>query len=131
MDDMIQIMQVMSIIEYVHLNMFLCWDKDQYLGLLRSSLFSLYPEVAATSCACQDVWMRSILDQLGESHGKCKVILRDKSSTIKMSKNPVMRGRYKHIDVRYHFLRDLTKEGIVELAHFCTQDQLADVVTNP
>ncbi|RVW64036.1 Copia protein [Vitis vinifera] len=55
----------------------------------------------------------------------------DNSSTIKLSKNPVMHGRSKHIDVRFHFLRDLTKEEVVELVHCGTQDQIADVMTKP
>lgn len=38
-----------------------------------------------------------------------------------------MHGRCKHIDVRYHFLRDLTKEGVVE----STQEQIADIMTWP
>ena len=55
----------------------------------------------------------------------------DNSSTIKLSKNPVMHGRSKHIDVRFHFLRNLTKEGIVELIHCGSQDQIADIMTKP
>ena len=41
-------------------------------------------------------------------------MLCDISSTIKLSKNPIMHGRSKHIDVRFH-LRDLTRDGIIEL----------------
>uniref|UniRef100_A0A2N9FY74 Integrase catalytic domain-containing protein n=1 Tax=Fagus sylvatica TaxID=28930 RepID=A0A2N9FY74_FAGSY len=62
--------------------------------------------VAAASCACQGVWMRRVLEKLGHPQGKCTTVLCDNSSTIKLSKNPVMHGRSKHIDVRFHFLRD-------------------------
>ncbi|GAU29090.1 hypothetical protein TSUD_58560 [Trifolium subterraneum] len=41
----------------------------------------------------------------------------------------VMHGRCKHIDVRYYFLRDLVKDGILELKHCSTIEQLADVMT--
>lgn len=58
-------------------------------------------------------------------------IMCDNSSTIKLSKNPVLHGRSKHIDVRFHFLRDLTKEGVVKLVHCGTRDQIADVLTKP
>jgi len=34
-------------------------------------------------------------------------------------------------DVRFHFLRDLTKDGIMELKHCNSQDQLADIMTKP
>ncbi|TXG51085.1 hypothetical protein EZV62_023609 [Acer yangbiense] len=87
--------------------------------------------VAAASCACQVVWMRRILEKLGHTQGDSTTIFCDNSSTIKLSKNPVMHGRSKHIDVRFHFLRDLTKEGAVELIHCGTQDQVADVMTKP
>ena len=55
----------------------------------------------------------------------------DNSSTIKLSKNPVLHGRSKHIDVRFHFLIDLVKEGIIELKHCGTHDQVADIMTKP
>lgn len=58
-------------------------------------------------------------------------MLCDNSSTIKLSKNPVMHGRSKHIDVHFYFLRDLTREGAGELVHGATQDQVADLMTKP
>ncbi|WJZ87437.1 hypothetical protein VitviT2T_006816 [Vitis vinifera] len=87
--------------------------------------------VAAASYACQGVWMRRVLEKLGHSQGKCTTVLCDNNSTIKLSKNPVMHGHSKHIDVRFHFLRDLTREGVVELKHCATQEQVADIMTEP
>jgi hypothetical protein len=40
-----------------------------------------------------------------------------------------MHGRCKHTDDWYHFLRDLTKEGVVELTHCSSQEQVADTMT--
>ena len=40
-----------------------------------------------------------------------------------------MHGRSKHIDVRFHFLRDLTMDGIVKLEFCGSKDQLADIMT--
>ena len=42
-----------------------------------------------------------------------------------------MYGRSKHVDVRFHFLRDLTWDGVVTLLHCRSQDQLADIMTKP
>ena len=42
-----------------------------------------------------------------------------------------MHGRSKHIDVRFHFLRELSKDGTVELDYCSTQEQLADIMTKP
>jgi len=87
--------------------------------------------VDAASCACQVVWMRRILEKLGNAHGDSTTLFCDNSSTTKLSKNPVMHGWSKHIDVCFHFLRDLTKERIMELIYCGTRDQVADVITKP
>ncbi|CAL5384331.1 unnamed protein product [Camellia sinensis] len=87
--------------------------------------------VAAASCACQGVWMMRQLEKLGHSQGKCTTVLCDNSSTIKLSKNQVMHGHSKHIDVRFHFLPNLTRDGVVELKHCVTQEQAADIMTKP
>lgn len=75
--------------------------------------------------------MRRVLKKLGHSQEGCTTVMCDNNSTIKLSKNPVMHGRSKHIDVRFHFLRDLTKDGEVELVHCGTQEQVADLMTKP
>jgi hypothetical protein len=71
--------------------------------------------VAAAACALQVVWMQQIPEKLSLKESKGTTIFCDNSSTIKLSKNPVLHGRSKHIDMRFHFLRDLTREGVVEL----------------
>jgi len=85
--------------------------------------------VAAAASTCQAVWMRQILRNLSHVQESCIVIMCDNSSTIKLPKNPVMHGRSKHIKVRFHFLRDLVKDGENELLHCVTQEQVADLMT--
>lgn len=85
--------------------------------------------VAAASCACQGIWMRRVLEILGHTQRQCTTLFCDNSSTIKLSKNPVLHGRSKHIDVRFHFLRDLTKNGVVKLVHYGTSEQVVDILT--
>jgi hypothetical protein len=87
--------------------------------------------VAAAMCVCQALWIKRVLKELGHSNNECTQVKCDNSSTIKLSKNPVMHGRSKHIDVRYHFLRNLTKEGTIALVHCGSQDQVADLMTKP
>jgi len=87
--------------------------------------------VAAAACACQAVWMRRILEKLNHEQKDCTILMCDNSSTIKLSRNPIMHGRSKHIDVRFHFLRDLTRDKIIELVHCGSQDQVADLLTKP
>ncbi|KAH9735190.1 hypothetical protein KPL71_017659 [Citrus sinensis] len=87
--------------------------------------------VAAASCACQALWLRNILHELQFKQPESTQIFCDNSSTIKLSKNPVLHGKCKHIDVRYHFLRDLTKNEVIDLVYCRSEDQVADIFTKP
>ena len=87
--------------------------------------------VAATSCVCQAIWLKRILEQLHFKRREPIAILCDNNSAIKLSKNPVLHGRSKHIDVKFHFLRDLTKAGTIKLIYCRSEDQLADIFTKP
>ncbi|XP_069152763.1 secreted RxLR effector protein 161-like [Solanum lycopersicum] len=71
--------------------------------------------VAVTACACQAIWFRRILEELQFKQRGPTAIYCDNTSMIKLSKNPVFHGRSKHIDVRFHFLRDLTKDEVIEV----------------
>ena len=85
--------------------------------------------IAAASCACQCIWLRRILKHLGLEEKEATKILCDNNSTIQLSKNPVLHGRSKHIAVRFHFLRDLVNEQVVQLKYCNTNEQVADVMT--
>ncbi|GKV28744.1 hypothetical protein SLEP1_g37756 [Rubroshorea leprosula] len=87
--------------------------------------------VAATTCACQAIWLRKVLEELQVKQEGPMLIFCDNSSTIKLSKNPVLHGRCKHMDVKFHFLRDLTNEGVIDLVYCRSEDQIADIFTKP
>jgi hypothetical protein len=48
-----------------------------------------------------------------------------------MADNPIEHSRTKHIDIRYHFLRDHQQKGDIEIAYVSTHNQLADIFTKP
>ena len=58
-------------------------------------------------------------------------LLCDDESAIRMADNPVEHSRTKHIDIRYHFLRDHQQKGDIEIAYVSTHNQLADIFTKP
>ncbi|PON49914.1 hypothetical protein PanWU01x14_227220, partial [Parasponia andersonii] len=72
-----------------------------------------------------------ILEQLHFKQEGATAIYCDNSSAIKLSKNPVLYGRSKHIDVKFYFLRDLTKDGRIDLFYCKSEDQIADIMTKP
>ena len=55
----------------------------------------------------------------------------DNRSAEELSKNPVFHERSKHIDTRYHYIRECVADGVVEVKHISTDDQLADILTKP
>jgi len=55
----------------------------------------------------------------------------DSKSAIDLAKNPVAHGRSKHIETRFHFLRDQVNKGNLEVVHCKTEEQVADLLTKP
>lgn len=85
--------------------------------------------MAATSGACQSIWLARLLAEILDSE-PAKVKLKvDNQSAISLSKNPVFHDRSKHIDLRYHFVRECVEAGKVDISHVRTEDQLADILT--
>eukprot|EP00253_Pinus_taeda_P031676 PITA_31676 len=87
--------------------------------------------VAATAAACQAVWMRRMLRSLGQEQAKGTVIFCNNSSAIALSKNYVFHKRIKHIDTRFHYIRELVSNGEIVLQHCRTQEQVADILNKP
>eukprot|EP00253_Pinus_taeda_P011981 PITA_11981 len=85
--------------------------------------------VAVTSAGTQALWLRKILEEIGEKQVQPTVIYCDNVSAIKLAKNPVHHSRTKHFDMKYHFIRDLVQKKDIELKHINTQHQLADIFT--
>jgi hypothetical protein len=68
----------------------------------------------------------------GHDNGLKKFRLRiDNQSAIELAKNPVHHDRSKHIDTQFHYIRECTENGVVEVNHVRTKDQLADILTKP
>lgn len=54
----------------------------------------------------QTIWIRSVLDEMKAKVKKPLVLQIDHKSTINLAKNPVLHGRSKHIEARFHFPRE-------------------------
>jgi hypothetical protein len=85
--------------------------------------------IAASLSACQGVWLSNLIDEI--SNVKCdSVILKvDNTSAINLAKNPIAHGRSKHIELRFHYLREQVGNGKLKLEHCRTDLQVADVLT--
>ena len=59
------------------------------------------------------------------------VVYYDNSSAIDISKNPVQHSKTKHVEIRYHFIRDRVERKIVCLEYIPTERQNAYIFTKP
>ncbi|KAJ9544386.1 hypothetical protein OSB04_024093 [Centaurea solstitialis] len=84
--------------------------------------------VAAASCCSQIIWMRTQLRDYGFKFDKIPIYC-DSKSVIAISCNPVQHTKTKHIDIRYHFIKDHVEKGTIELYFVNTEFQLADLFT--
>jgi hypothetical protein len=97
------------------------------------------PVVALSSCeaeyiagayaACQALWIVTVLKELGIEAEKHVVLQIDNKSAINLAKNPVLHGRSKHIEARFHFLREQVNQGSLDVRHCATDAQVADALT--
>ncbi|KAJ1253457.1 hypothetical protein BS78_K264700 [Paspalum vaginatum] len=104
------------------------WSSRKQSSVATSTTEAEY--IAAASCCSQLLWMKSTLSDFGLSFRKIPLLV-DSSSAISIAKNPVLHSRTKHIDVRFHFLRDHYEKGDIDLIHVETENQLADIFTKP
>jgi hypothetical protein len=111
-------------------------------------------EYYAAASACQELcWYRELLQEIGfnfkwqsielntdelnvktvQTHPKDlpSLIKEDNQACIAISKNPEKFNRTKHIEVRYHFVRELVEAGKVKFEYCPTKEQIADILTKP
>ncbi|GJV20709.1 retrovirus-related pol polyprotein from transposon TNT 1-94 [Tanacetum coccineum] len=84
--------------------------------------------VSLSACCTQVLWMRTQLTDYGFHFDKIPMYY-DSKATIAISCNPVQHSHTKHIDVRYHFIKEHVEKGILELFFVRTEYQLANLFT--
>jgi hypothetical protein len=87
--------------------------------------------IAACSASCEAIWPRKLLTSLFDLEMEATVILCDNQRCIKMTENPVFHDKSKHIEIRYHYIRDMVQRGAIKLQYVVTDEQVADVLTKP
>ena len=84
--------------------------------------------IAATHAARQVLWHRTLLTELGIQVPPVMTIFSDNQGACAISHNPEFHARTKHIDIAYHFLRDLVRSNQLDVVYVNTQfKSLADI----
>nr|GEU57116.1 reverse transcriptase domain-containing protein [Tanacetum cinerariifolium] len=104
------------------------WSSKKQKSTTISSKEAEY--IALSGCCAQILRMRSQLTDYGFQFNKISLYC-DNKSAIALCWNNVQHSRAKHIDVRYHFIKEQMENGIVELYFVHTEYELADIFTKP
>lgn len=85
--------------------------------------------VAATHAAKEAIWLRKLVGELFPSLLTPITLYCDNQSAIKLAQDDNYRARTKHIDLRYHFIRQAVATGAIDLVYCPTEDMAADNLT--
>jgi hypothetical protein len=102
------------------------WASKKQNSVALSTVEAEY--IVAGHCCAQLLWMRQTLRDYGYKLSKVPLLC-DNESAICMANNSVEHSRTKHIDIRYHFLRDHQQRVDIEIAYVSPHNQLADIFT--
>ncbi|GJR68618.1 putative RNA-directed DNA polymerase [Tanacetum coccineum] len=84
--------------------------------------------MAATEACKELLWLKRFLQELGFKQQRYAVLC-DNQSAIHLAKNSMFHKRTKHIDIRYHWIRDAIEDGMFELNKVHTDDNASDMLT--
>ena len=102
------------------------WRSKKQASVALSTAEAEYMALAST--AQEAVWLQQLMCDLAR-RVNCVQIYEDNQAAIKMSKNPQFHGRCKHIEIKYHFIRELVANKQLVL-HYCpTEEMVADMLT--
>ena len=87
-------------------------------------------EYIALCLATQEaVWLRRLLASVGQNQKESTKIFEDNQGTIHISKNPRHHPRTKHIDIKYHYVRESVQKNVINVVHCDTNRMVADTFT--
>jgi len=105
------------------------WSSKKQTTVSLSSTEAEYKALCAATC--EAVWLRRILQDVGEQQTKATVIKSDSQSSIKLANNPVYHARTKHVEVQFHFVREKIQSADISLIYCNTCENAADIFTKP
>jgi len=105
------------------------WTSKQQEVVATSSAESEF--ISACYAAKTIMHFRQLLTDVGMEQKGPTIIMEDNQACIAMSENPGLHRKTRHIDVRFHYLRDMVDKGNVKLVYVPTEHQLADLFTKP
>jgi hypothetical protein len=101
------------------------WSSRKQSSIAQSTSKAEY--IAASVASREAMWLRKLLSDLFSAELEHTVIHCDNQSCIKLSENLVFHDRSKHIEMRYHYVRDMVQKNILSIQYVPTAEQTADI----
>ncbi|XP_036347934.1 secreted RxLR effector protein 161-like [Rhagoletis pomonella] len=103
------------------------WESRKQTTIALSSTEAEY--IAASNAAKEAVYLQRLLNEIGFSKDQPIILHIDNQGAQKLATNPVYHNRTKHIDVRYHHIRELVNDKMITLSYCPTDEMTADIFT--
>ena len=88
--------------------------------------------MALAEAAKEAIWLSRMLQELGFiKNNQSTQLYCDNQGALALAGNPAHHKRSKHIDIRYHYIREMMDNGHITIHHVGTNDQAADMLTKP
>jgi hypothetical protein len=85
--------------------------------------------IAQTHAAKEALWLRSFVDEVRGGGEKPMLINCDNQGAIALAKDNKFHSRTKHIDLRYHFIREAVQDGKISVSYVPTEENVSDILT--
>ena len=105
------------------------WQSKQQASVALSSMEA--ENMSACACSQEGIWLKRLLEEFGCRFSGPLTVFEDNMACIFYSRNPGDHQRTKHIDQKYHFVREQVAAGNIILQKIKTDDNLADLFTKP
>jgi hypothetical protein len=103
------------------------WGSKKQTTIALSSTEAEY--VALSEASREATWLRHLYGELGFIQREPILLLGDNDGSIAMAKNPQFHRRTKHVDIRWHWVRELVNDGLINITDCRDPDQTADIMT--
>jgi hypothetical protein len=105
------------------------WSSKKQPTVSLSSTEAEYKTLCTATC--EAIWLKRILEDVGEKQKVPTIIQYDNQSSIKLANNPVYHARSKHIETHYNFVREKIQSNEIDVLYCNTNDNAADIFTKP
>ena len=85
--------------------------------------------ISAVATGQEVLWLRNLFREIGYEIKGASTLYLDNQSAIAVSRNPEHHGRMKHLDLRFYWLRDVCKAGLIDVKYLPTRQMPADILT--